>query len=62
MAVVMAHVQQPPPRPRSVSPTLPVELEAVVLKGLQKDPAKRWQSAAEVLAALSAISTRPEAA
>jgi len=54
--VVVAHIQQSPPRPRSVNPKLPAELEAVILKGLQKDPAKRWQSAGEILEALSAIS------
>ena len=62
MALVMAHIQQPPPRPRSVNPKVPPELEAVILKGLQKDPAKRWQTTDEILEALSAISTRPEAA
>jgi serine/threonine-protein kinase len=62
MGVVAAHLQQPPPRPRSLKPGLPPELEAAVLKGLEKDPARRWQSADEVLDALSAVSTKAEAA
>jgi len=62
MAVVVAHVQQPPPRPRSLNPKLPPELEAVILRGLEKDPARRWQTTGELLAALSAISTKAEAA
>jgi eukaryotic-like serine/threonine-protein kinase len=62
MAVVVAHIQQPPPRPRSLNPRVPPELEAAIVKGLQKDPARRWQSADELLEALSAISTRSEAA
>jgi serine/threonine protein kinase len=62
MAVVVAHVQQAPPRPRSVNPKLPAELEAVILKGLQKDPAKRWQKADDLLEALSAVSAKAEAA
>jgi eukaryotic-like serine/threonine-protein kinase len=62
MAVLVAHVRQPPPRPRSLNPGLPPELEAVVLKGLQKEPARRWQSAGEILDALSAVSTRAQAA
>jgi serine/threonine-protein kinase len=62
MAVVMAHIQQAPPRPRALNPKLPPELEAAILKGLQKDPAKRWQTTDEILEALSAISTRAEAA
>jgi serine/threonine-protein kinase len=62
MAVIVAHVQQPPPRPRGVSPGLPEELDAAVARGLQKDPARRWQSAAELLEALSSVSAKAGAA
>jgi eukaryotic-like serine/threonine-protein kinase len=62
MGVVVAHIQQAPPAPRSVNPKLSPELEAVILRGLAKDPAKRWQTTDELLDALSAVSTRAEAA
>jgi eukaryotic-like serine/threonine-protein kinase len=62
MAVVMAHIQQPPPPPHSLNPQLPAELEAAIVKGLEKDPARRWQTADALLAALSAISTKAEGA
>ena len=62
MAVVVAHIQQAPPRPRALNPKLPAELEAAILKGLQKDPSQRWQTTDEILEALSAISTKAEAA
>jgi serine/threonine-protein kinase len=62
MAVVVAHIQQPAPRPRSVNPKLSAELEALILKGLAKDPAKRWQTTTELLEALSALSAKSEAA
>jgi HAMP domain-containing protein len=62
MAVVVAQVQQAPPRPRSLNPRLPAELEAVILKGLQKDPAKRWQKADDVFEALSVVSRKADAA
>jgi serine/threonine protein kinase len=62
MAVVVAHIHQAPPRPRTLNPKLPPELETAILKGLQKDPAKRWQTTDEILEALSAISTKAEAA
>ena len=62
MGVVVAHIQQTPPSPRSVNPKLSPELEAVILRGLAKDPAKRWQTTDELLDALSAVSTRAEAA
>jgi len=60
MALIVAHVQQPPPRPRSVNPGLPEELDAAITKGLQKDPAKRFQKADELLEALSSVSTKAE--
>jgi serine/threonine-protein kinase len=62
MAVVVAHIQQPAPKPRSVNPKLSPELEALILKGLAKDPAKRWQTTDELLEALSALSVKSEAA
>jgi serine/threonine-protein kinase len=62
MAVVVAHIQQPPPKPRSVNPKLAPELEGLILKGLAKDPAKRWQTSEELLEALSALSAKSGAA
>ena len=62
MAVVVAHVQQPAPKPRSVNPKLSPELEQLILKGMAKDPAKRWQTTDELMEALSALSARTEAA
>jgi serine/threonine-protein kinase len=62
MAVVVAHIQQLPPKPRSVNPKLTPELEALILKGLAKDPAKRWQTTDELLEALSALSAKGVAA
>ena len=35
-----------PPRPRSIDPTVPRDLETVVLKAIARDPAMRYQSAA----------------
>jgi len=34
----------------------------VILKGLQKDPAKRWQKADDVFEALSVVSRKADAA
>lgn len=44
--------EDPAPRPSSVVPTYSRTLEAVVMKALEKDVTKRWQTAAEMLAAL----------
>jgi serine/threonine-protein kinase len=42
---------QPPP-PSHKNPGCPPELDEIVLRGLAKDPAERWQSASEMRAAL----------
>ena len=52
--VMLAHVNTPPWSPSVVNPTLPRELDAVVLTALAKDPAKRYQDAAAFAAALDA--------
>jgi serine/threonine-protein kinase len=57
-AALIAHVQKQPPRPRSFTPAVPVDLEAVILRALEKDPGRRWQTADEIVQALSAISEK----
>lgn len=56
------HTKQPPPPPRSIRPDLPQSLEAVILKAMEKEPAKRYPNAADLAAALAAITLAPETA
>ena len=49
------HVHEPAPDPRLLNPGLSDGLSALVLRLLEKDPAKRFQSAAEVEAALAEL-------
>ena len=51
-ALMHAHVQERPPRPRELQRGLPAALEAVILKTIEKDPNRRFQSAAEFRIAL----------
>jgi WD40 repeat protein/serine/threonine protein kinase len=37
-----------PPRPRAINPAIPRDLETIVLKAIQRDPALRYQSAADL--------------
>ncbi len=60
--VVIAHIQEPPPRPRSINPRLPQGLEEAILRCLEKDPDRRWQSVGELVQALNAVSTGADAA
>ncbi|MEO8500222.1 MAG: protein kinase [Vicinamibacteria bacterium] len=58
LQIVVAHMQTAPPKPRSIKPNLPQDLEAVILKCLEKDRAKRYQTVDELTEALNAISAR----
>ncbi|BAU48657.1 serine/threonine protein kinase [Sulfurifustis variabilis] len=47
-----AHVQERPPGPRSLAPSLSKEIERVILKAIEKEPSRRFQTAAEFRHAL----------
>jgi serine/threonine protein kinase len=53
---IQYHVNTPPPSPRSLRPDIPDELEKIILKSLEKDPIKRFSSAAELASALKETS------
>ncbi|MGH7492461.1 MAG: serine/threonine-protein kinase [bacterium] len=55
MAVCHQHVNEAPPSPRHLNPGLPGEIEALILKLLEKEPTRRLQSAADLLAELEAL-------
>ena len=50
--IAMHHVHDAPEPPRSARPGLSAETDAIVLKALSKDPARRFQSAADMRGAL----------
>jgi serine/threonine protein kinase len=52
MALAMKHMTEPAPSPRALRPELPVWLERLVLQCLEKDPARRFATAAALLAEL----------
>jgi len=53
--LMLAHVEQPPPRPSEIEPSLPPALDEILLKAMEKDPGKRFQSAALFGAALETV-------
>jgi serine/threonine protein kinase len=62
MSVILNHIQQPPPQPRKLNPRLSAELEVIILRCLEKDPAARYQRVSELLQALRSVSAGEEAA
>jgi serine/threonine protein kinase/class 3 adenylate cyclase len=59
VAIVTQHLNTPPIAPAWHRPDVPPGLEALVLSLLEKDPAKRPQSAADVQASLAAVALTP---
>jgi tetratricopeptide (TPR) repeat protein len=52
-AVILKHINEPLPLPSTVMPDLPSDIERILLKAMAKNPAERFQSAAEMRDALS---------
>ncbi len=50
--VLLQHINDPVPRPRRTNPSIPTQVEAIVLKALEKDPDDRFESAEEMRQAL----------
>jgi hypothetical protein len=57
--MVHLHISAPPPAPRSIEPSIPEEMERLILWCLAKEPAERVQTMADVHAALTGRPTPP---
>src|SRR3954463_1717488 len=53
-AQARAHVEDEPEAPSARNPNLPPAVDAVLLRGLAKDPGERWTSAAQLVTRLDA--------
>jgi hypothetical protein len=51
-AVIWAHVEEPPRPASSLNPDLPQELDAVIMRALAKEPADRYETCREFVAAV----------
>ncbi len=59
IVVVAMHMSKPPPLPRTFVPNIPPQVERVMLRALEKNPALRYQSATELADAFcQAVSSR----
>ncbi|WP_232004972.1 protein kinase [Mycobacterium sp. ACS1612] len=59
---VMAHLATPPPQPSTTNPGVPTEFDAVIAKGMAKDPAERYQTPLELAEAARAVLSSANAA
>ncbi|HEU5100024.1 MAG TPA: SUMF1/EgtB/PvdO family nonheme iron enzyme [Roseiflexaceae bacterium] len=58
MAMLAKHAYEPPVPPRDIIPALSTEVETLLLRALEKDPAARYQSAADMSAACTQAAAR----
>ncbi len=54
----MRCLHQKPTPPRNLNPNVPAELENIIGRAMEKDKAKRYQSAAEMKADLQHLQAR----
>ena len=62
LAVVLKHVNNAPPLPRSKNPRIDPRVAAIVMKCIEKDAAARFQSARELYEALARVTAGGEGA
>jgi eukaryotic-like serine/threonine-protein kinase len=60
VTVALMQVNEPPTPPRAIVPEIPPALETIVLRALEKDPARRFADADEFIAALEAGRVAPQ--
>ena len=60
VAIAIKQMQQEPALPTSLNPDIPVGLEEIVLRAMQKEPELRYQSAAEMLKDIDEFKQNPD--
>jgi len=60
VSVALKQVQEEPVDPKTYNPNIPVSVNRIILKAMQKDPNLRYQSATEMIADLKMALKRPD--
>ncbi|MDE6502761.1 MAG: Stk1 family PASTA domain-containing Ser/Thr kinase [Ruminococcus sp.] len=59
VAIAVMHMKDIPERPRALNPDIPDGLEEIVLRAMEKNPADRYQSTAEMISDIDAFKVNP---
>lgn len=60
VTVALMHSKDIAPSPRSINPNIPVGLEQIIVKAMEKSPDMRYQSATEMIQALQMFRKNPD--
>jgi serine/threonine protein kinase len=60
MDILYQHVNEPPPAPSSFNPKLSPRVDAVIARGLAKDPTQRWETCETMVKALAVAFAPPD--
>jgi serine/threonine-protein kinase len=60
VTVALMQVNEPPMPPMELNPQIPPALDAIVMRAIEKDPARRFADADEFIAALESARTAPQ--
>jgi len=60
MAVILAHIREPPPSPTSLNPALPASIERIILRCMDKRPEARFQTVGDLRKELAVASSRAQ--
>mgnify|MGYP001314928179 CR=1 FL=1 len=59
VAIALKHMQEDPVPPREIMPSIPEALEEIVMHAMERDPARRYQSAAEMIKDIDTFKLNP---
>ncbi len=60
VSIALMHMQETPKEPILLNPTIPMSVNKIVIKAMQKDPTLRYQSASEMLKDLNMALKNPD--
>ena len=62
VAIAVMHMHDIPERPKAVNPDIPLGLEEIVLRAMEKNPEDRYQTTGEMIADIEAFKADPDIA